>query len=301
MPVTAHNKRHRPIGLMLSLFLIIFALNVRMLSAQQQNLRQPIRVRIFNMQNITAEQAKDYLASTQVGGTVVVIPGTTAVSVTASPEELVFATSILNLVDSNEQFDVKFIDIELDKILPGSDDIGEKLGKEFAIGTLFEGPVSSSSVETVKVIVDKHKDKILIISPSDRIQAVVNAVEQLLTTPKEPDIVPSANDVNIVQEPIIIEANEVPVIFKPDVQIEDELLGEFMTELSEAAKAEAEAKKAAAESVPPPQLVVEEEKTEPLPEPQPEILQAEAQEPAEQEIITARAPTVLDMDIPNGG
>ncbi len=307
MPFIAHSKRHRPMGLMLSLFLIISALNVRMLSAQQQNIRQPIRVRIFNMQNITAEQAKDYLARAGVGDTVVIIPGTTAVSVTASPEELVFATSILKLVDSSEQFDVEFIDIEPVKTLPSSEDIGEKLGKEFAVGTLFEGPVSSSSVEAVKVIVDKYKDKMLIISPAGQTDTVAKAVQELLAAPKEPDIVPSANDVNFVQEPLVVEANEIPVISKPDTQIEDELMGEFMTELSEAAKAEAEAKKAAAESVPAPQLVVEEEKIEPLPEPQPEILQVkqeeliqETEEPAEQESIPARTPTVLDMDIPNG-
>ncbi len=294
-------------GLMLSLFLIISALNVHTLSAQQQNLRQPIRVRIFNMQNITAEQAKNYLTRAQVGDTVVVIPSTAAVSVTASPEELVFATSILKLVDSGEQFDVEFIDIEPDKTLPSSEDIGEKLGKEFAVGTLLEGPVPSSTVETVKVIVDKHKDKILIISPTERTKVVADAVEQLLVAPKEPDIVPSAIDVNFVQEPLVIEANEIPVISKPDVRIEDELLGEFMTELAEAAKAEAEAKKAAVESVSAPQLVVEEEKLvveeekiEPLPESQPEILQVKQEEPAEQESIKARAPTSLDMDIPNG-
>jgi len=310
---------------MLSLFLILSALNGRALLAQQQNLKQPIRVRIFNMHIITAQQAKDYLSAVQVGDTVVIIPSTTAVSVTAIPEELVFASSILKLVDSNEQFDIKFLDIELDKTLPGSEEIQTKLGKEFAVGTLFEGPVSSSSIAALKVIVDKHKDKILIISPAGKTTAVVKAIQELLVAPEEQEVktenqqntVPSANDVNFVQEPVIIEANETRVISKPNKpSADDEMLGEFMNELAEGAKAEAEAKKVIAEPKQTPKPVAETEiiktpqepeqtaaKIETLPEPDPMTAQAgpkEVNEIAEQTQAMGKITSARDVDIPNG-
>ena len=312
MPFIAHNRRRRLKGAMLSLFLIISVLNVRVLSAQQQNLRQPIRVRIFNMRNIAAQQAKDYLLQTQVGDTIVVIPGTTAISVTANPEHLVFASSILKLVDSNEQFDVQFLDIEPDKTLPSSEEIRAKLGEEFAVGTLFEGPVSSS---TKKIIVDKYKDKILIISPAKQTTTVVKTVQDLLAAPKEQEVktenqkntVPSANDVNFVQEPVVIEANKTEVISKPDTQTDDEMLGEFMNELTEAAKTDAEAKKVIAEPSQAPQPVVEAEKIQTLVKPQPETLQAKQEElphetdkPVEQNSVAEKIPISRDIDMPNG-
>ncbi|MBU2597397.1 MAG: hypothetical protein KJ757_07550, partial [Planctomycetes bacterium] len=313
MPFRAHNKRRRLQGAMLSLFLIIFALNGRALLAQQQNLRQPIRVRIFNMRNIAAQHVKDYLAQAQVGDTVVVIPGTTAISVTASPEHLVFASTVVKLVDSNEQFDVQFIDIEPDKTLPDSEKIQAKLGKEFAVGTLLDGPVSSSSVAVEKIIVDEYKDKILVISPTGQTSTVVKTIQELLTAPKEEkvktesqqDAVPSANDVNFVQEPIIIEANETAIISKPDAQADDEMLGEFINELAEAAKADAEAKKVVAEASQTPQPVVEAEKIQTPVEPEPvqaklEELPQEAAEPAEQNSAAEKISISRDIDIPNG-
>ena len=313
MPFRAHNKRRRLQGAMLSLFLIIFALNGRALLAQQQNLRQPIRVRIFNMRNIAAQHVKDYLAQAQVGDTVVVIPGTTAISVTASPEHLVFASTVVKLVDSNEQFDVQFIDIEPDKTLPDSEKIQAKLGKEFAVGTLLDGPVSSSSVAVEKIIVDEYKDKILIISPTDQTVAVVKTIQDLLAAPEEEEVktenqqdtVPSANDVNFVQEPIVIEANKTEVISKPNAQTDDEMLGEFMSELSEAAKADAEVKKVVAEPNQTLQPVAEAEEIQTPVEPEPvqaklEELPQEAAEPAEQNSVAAKIPMGMDIDIPNG-
>ena len=246
MPLNgAQNVRHRLKGAMLFVVLFVLAMNVCALSAPQ-DINQPIRVRIFNMRNITAQQAKDYLAQAQVADTVVIIPGTTAVSVTASPEQLVHATSVLKLVDSNEPYEIQLIDIEPDKKLPKNDDIQTKLGKGFVVGTLLEGPVASASE---KIIVDKHNDKILIISPKSQTENIVKTIQQLVTLQKEPNTAPVTSEVNAVQPATVAEANktQAAVISKPnEPKTEDKVLGEFMKELSEAAKKEPTAQKVVA-------------------------------------------------------
>ena len=185
MPLNgAQNVRHRLKGAMLFVVLFVLAMNVCALSTPQ-DINQPIRVRIFNMRNITAQQAKDYLAQAQVADTVVIIPGTTAVSVTASPEQLVYATSVLKVVDSNEPFNIQYIDIEPNKKLPKNDDIQTKLGKSFSVGTLLEGPIASASE---KIIVDNHNDKILIISPKSQTANVVKIIQESSISKKADDV-----------------------------------------------------------------------------------------------------------------
>ncbi|MFA5293099.1 MAG: secretin N-terminal domain-containing protein [Phycisphaerae bacterium] len=355
MLLKQQNERHRLQGAMLSLFLIISALNVCALSAKGQDFNEPVRVRIFSMQNISSQQAKNYLVTSQVTDSVVAIPGTNAVSVTASPQQLVYATSILKLVDSSEQYDVQFVDIEPDKTLPDSEKIQTKLGKDFSVGTLLEG---SSTSAAVKIIIDRYKDKILIISPQVQTETVVKTIQELLSSSEEPKpsqekpaedvnitkseteqitlpVLPqSANDVNIIQAPIAIaEANQPapeimadvnkPVEIKKQLPAEDnDMLGEFMTELAEAAKADANAKKTDAEPERIPDAVSEplqeqmqepekpaEEKiqipNEPQPQPEPmkakqEELSKEVNEPAEQGTEVEKNPTFREVDIPNG-
>jgi len=349
MLLKQQNERHRLKGAMLSLFLIISALNVRTLSAQGQDFNEPVRVRIFSMRNISSQQAKNYLVTSQVTDSVVAIPGTNAVSVTASPQQLVYATSILKIVDSNEPYDIQFVDIEPDKTLPGIEKIQTKLGKNFSVGTLLEG--SSSSV-AVKIIIDRYKDKLLIISPQVQIETVIKKIQELLSSPEEPKpsqekpaediattksetgqitlpVLPqSANDVNFVQAPVAIaEANKpapgivadvnTPVEIKKQLPAEDnDMLGEFMTELAEAAKAEAHTKKADVEPTRTPdaageplqQQVQKSEKpaekiqspNEPQPQPQPMKAKQEKPSPEVNESAVGKTPIFREVDIPNG-
>ncbi|MGD0786048.1 MAG: hypothetical protein ABR969_09570 [Sedimentisphaerales bacterium] len=301
MPLNgAQNVRHRLKGAMLFVVLFVLAMNVCALSAPQ-DINQPIRVRIFNMRNITAQQAKDYLSQVQVADAVVVIPGTTAVSVTASPEQLVYATSVLKVVDSNEPYEIQLIDIASDKKLPKNDEIQTKLGKGFSVGTLLEGTVASVAE---KIIVDRYNDKILIISPKTQTENIVKTIQQLVTLQKEPNTVPVTSEVNAVQPAAVAEANktQAAVISKPnEPKTEDKVLGEFMNELSEAAKTEAAAKKVIAEpnqltqpvkepNLPKPALAQKEQQPQKLKPPQ------EVNEPAQQNPAAA----FQETEIPNG-
>jgi general secretion pathway protein D len=247
-------------------------------AAARQDLHQPIRVRIFTLRSITAQQAKEYLGLAQIADTVLAIPGTTAMSVTGSPEQLVYATTVIKLVDANEKFDVQFLDITPNKTLPAAEEIEAQLGRGYSVGSLMEGPASGA---VVKVIVCPYKDKLLIITPQEQTNKITETVQKSLvsafaeassdkekqreTEPNQQSLPPSsgvqppgqprqavasANDVVFVEEPLVIEPNTtqtsapVEITSEPNrPKTEDDMLGEVLSELAEAAKAEKEAEK----------------------------------------------------------
>ena len=185
--------------LILPVLLLLLAMSTgnTCIAQQEQDLHQPIRVRIFNLRNITAQQAKDYLVGAQVADTILAIPGTTAVSVTGKPEELVQAGTILKLVDSPERFDVQLLDIDADKTLPKPEVIDKQLGQDYSVGTLMENPNSKA---IVKAVVDTHKDKLLIISPQGQTQKITEAVQNLLVS-TQPQQVQDQNGIRQAPEP----------------------------------------------------------------------------------------------------
>ena len=137
------NRHLQRVILPVLLLLLVMSTGNICIAQENQDLHQPIRVRIFTLRNITAQQAKDYLVLAQIADTILAIPGTTAVSVTGKPEELVQAGTILKLVDSTEKFDVQFLDIDADKTLPKPEVISEQLGQDYSVGTLMEDPFQS--------------------------------------------------------------------------------------------------------------------------------------------------------------
>lgn len=253
----------------------------------EQDLHQPIRVRIFTLRNITAQQAKDYLAIAQIAGTVLAIPGTTAVSITGNPEQLIQASTVLKLVDSAEKFDVQSLDIAADKTLPAAEKIETQLGREYSVGTLLEGPASGAAI---KAIVCPHKDKMLIIAPEGQTNKIEEAVRNALLSDQHQEVqsrqdaqqtpepqtgtqtqtaVASANDVVFVEQPIVIEPNvsrmpaPAEIASQPNKPAtEDDMLGEFLNELTETAKAEKGAEKIKAEPNQPPQPAGQTEQTQ---------------------------------------
>ncbi len=318
--IKERNKRHRLKGAMLSLCLILSALNVRVLSAPQQDVNLPIRVRVFTMRNISAVQAKDYLTQAQVADTIVIIPGTNAVSVTAKPQQLVYAGSILKVVDSNQQFDIQFLDVKPDSKTPDNTTIQTKLGKGFSVGTLLEGPSASAAV---KIIVDKQKDKILIVSSKEQTANVVKIIQESSISKKADDVnapgpdhnVPLTNDANLVRKPAIKTAAEInepvkPVVKGKQIPAEDnDMLGEFINELSEAAtaktkKADAEPKKIekpAAEVNLSKLLNAEQPPAEKIQTPaEPNLLSQESNESAGQNPAAEKPPASSSVVIPNG-
>lgn len=225
-----------------------------------QNNGQLVRVRIFTLRNISAERAKEYLTTAQVADTIVVIPNTTALSVAGKPEELVYATVVLKLVDSNEAFDVQMLDVEQGKSMPLPGEIEKKLGSGYSVGSLLEGTTLGA---TVKTIVDIHKGKLLIISPASQTAKITETVLANLISSKpaiaepniaiiEPNIAVIEPNIAIIEPNIAAEPNLPPAITEVEVSVngkpqteEDKLLAEFMSELANADTAQAENLKAA--------------------------------------------------------
>lgn len=244
------------VGVLSVLFLLsaMFIADVSAAQSGEQNNDLLVRVRIFTLRYISAERAKEYLTTAQIANTIVVIPNTAALSVAGKPEELVYATNVLKLVDTNETFDVKMLDIEQGKSMPLPGEIEKKLGGEYSVGSLMDAPASNTSVKTIIAL---HKDKLLIISPSGQTAKITKTVLDGLISPKPlPLKVASVNDVNAanpVAEPnAAVEPNLPPITGKVEISVngktqteEDKLLAEVVSELTNAAQAEKDLKTAA--------------------------------------------------------
>lgn len=238
------------------LFIFVSAVNLCSLPLLAAEVNEPVRVRIFPMRNITAQQGKDFFAASKLPGSAVVIPGTTALSVTADPQTLVYVGNIFKIVDQNEPYEIKFFTLEAGKQLPGNDAIEGKLGKNFTLGNLLEG---NSTSQAVKVIVDTIDGKPVIISPKAETDAILKIINELAGTPaaeKETKAAKTA-DANIaavtgepnaaVEPQAVVEANGIKI---DDIKIADvnagqaqadvDGLSEFMNELAAAAKADKE-------------------------------------------------------------
>jgi general secretion pathway protein D len=285
----------------------------------QQDLHQPIRVRIFTLRNIGAQQAKDYLEQAQIVDTVLAIPGTTAVSITGSPEQLVYASTVIRLVDANDKFDVQLLDITPNQKLPAVEKIEEQLGRGYSIGSLLEGPASGA---VVKAIACMYKGKLLIIKPQEQTNKITEAVKNSLVE-KQPQAEPnqqslqqsaqtqlsvksgptvtSANDVAFAEEPLVIEPNAPQPSTSARVNLgpsrpktEDDMLGEVLNELADAAKAEKEAEKVKTEPNQPVRLAAEPN----VQQPQQEIVKQQPVEQVERTEVAAEEPAIKQKQEP---
>lgn len=249
----------------LSILLIISAISQPSSAAVQEQAptiteqigEQPIRVRVYNLRNITVQQVKDYLQAAKLEETVLAIPQTNAISVTANAEELVWTSTIIKLVDSNEKFDIKFLDIPAGNQAPGTDKIEKELGKGYSIGTLLDGP---SGGGVVKAVVCPYKDKLLVIAPEEQTEKITQAVQKSFAgKPKtEPNQTVSiqqaepnqqnmqinavqdnnaaAHTIKFAKEPVIIEANTTAATAKEPNKPEDEMMNGFINELNNTTK-----------------------------------------------------------------
>jgi type II secretory pathway component GspD/PulD (secretin) len=232
------------------LFIFVFTVNVCSLPLWAAEVNGPVRVRIFPMRNITAQQGKDFLTASKLSGSAVVIPGTTALSVTSDPQTLVYAGNLLKLVDQNEPYEIKFFTLDGGKQLPSNDATAEKLGPNFNVGTLLEGNASS---QAVKVIIDTIDGQPVIIAPKAETQTLIKIVNELAAAPVAAEVQTKTADVNLadvnsepnfaVESQAVVETNDVPAAEAKTVEPQKTAndvdgLSEFMNELAEAAKAE---------------------------------------------------------------
>ena len=143
--------------------------------AAAQGTSGPGRFRVFDLKHISAEQGKKYLAQIDIG-TVSHLPGTTALLVTAQPDELIKARAVLSLVDSQEPFVIQpILAASAAKNLPSNEQIAAAV-RNISIGSFSNPPDGAAAA---KAIIDIHNDSVVIVAPAGRLKEILFAVEQL--------------------------------------------------------------------------------------------------------------------------
>lgn len=177
--------------------LTFFVYTTYVFAAEQTGTSALARYRVFSFRHITAEQAKQYLAQIKIG-TASKLPRSNVLLVTALAPDLVKASAILRLVDSDKPFVIKAIypASEVDD-LPSLDKIEADIGN-MSIGTFAEPPHNRAEA---KAIIDVHNDIVVAIAEPDRIEQIIATIEQLreqhtqvqLSPPAKPQTTTEAN------------------------------------------------------------------------------------------------------------
>jgi type II secretory pathway component GspD/PulD (secretin) len=141
------------------------------LFAGEQGTSELAQYKVFPLKYISVEQGKKYLAEAGFG-TVSHMTGSAALLVTAKPDELLKAMTIMNLVDSQEQFAVRMaFPSSGAKNLPSRKLIEAQLG-DISIGSLSNPPAVHAKA---RAIVDTHHGSVLVIAPISLLDKVVSA------------------------------------------------------------------------------------------------------------------------------
>ena len=156
-----------------SFALLLFSTN---LLAAQQGDSEKVEYKVFPLKYISVEQGKKYLIEAGVGTTVSPFPGSSALLVTAKPDELIKAMTILNLVDCQGQFAVRTaFSASVAKNLPSNEQVAAKVGN-ISIGSFFNPPAVNAKV---RAIMDIHNDALVVVAPVSSVDKIISAVRQL--------------------------------------------------------------------------------------------------------------------------
>ncbi|MHC4530197.1 MAG: secretin N-terminal domain-containing protein [Planctomycetota bacterium] len=131
------------------------------------------RYRVFSLKFIPAKTGKEYLAKAGIG-TVSQLPGANTLLVTASQEELLKATAILRLVDSDAQFVLETIQTAWDVNNLPLEQIRAKLAV-IEIGTFISPPLRSSKP---RAVIDIHDGRVMVVAPVERFEEIISVIEQ---------------------------------------------------------------------------------------------------------------------------
>ena len=130
------------------------------------------RFRVFALKHIPVEQAKEFLAEAKLG-TVSQLPAANMILVTAQPRQLIKASAILKLIDTDTPFVMKAIfPASAAGDMPLNEQIAAEVGN-IAIGSFSNPP---SGIGKAKAIIDVHDDSVVAIAPADRLETIIEAI-----------------------------------------------------------------------------------------------------------------------------
>ena len=193
--------------IVLSVTLLLFSNH---LLAGQQGTSELLKYKIFPLKYISVEQGKKYLADIRIG-TVSHIPGSAALLVTATPDELIKAMTILNLVDSQKQFAVRTVfPATVTNKLPSNKLIEAKVGN-ISIGSFSNPPAVNAKN---RAIVDIHDGAVLVIAPFSPLNRILSTIKQL----NRPGLAPQTKQRELTQDKLkTVSKWKAPKLAKPDM------------------------------------------------------------------------------------
>lgn len=127
---------------------------------------------VITLTNITSERGKELLGRLKLG-TVSKLPGGNTLLVTAEPASLHKAHTVLNLVDSRTEFEIKELGPAADRPLPSSAQIAAAVNG-MSIGTFAHPPQDKTKM---RAIVDVHNGMIVAIAPVIQMRDIKFAVD----------------------------------------------------------------------------------------------------------------------------
>jgi type II secretory pathway component GspD/PulD (secretin) len=145
---------------------------IKSICVAQEAAKQPVpRNRVYKLRHISAEDAKQRLIDLRIGRNINELPHNSLIVESDNPGDLVKASSLLQIIDSEQPFVIKTILTAPDiQKLPRNDQIAAKIGGIVIGPTDTTGPVA---------IVDIHDWDLIAIAPEPLFDKIADAVRQL--------------------------------------------------------------------------------------------------------------------------
>ncbi len=191
------------------------------------------KYRTYALKHISADAGRKYIDDLKLG-TVSRLQGTNTLLLTGYQNELVKASAILKLVDSEKQYTVKEITPTLEaNNLPSAEKIAAAMGAGTVIGTFANPPLEGVN----KAIMDVCGKSVILIAPADIMEKLTSTIAEIKKSfeavpaepnkPADPNILVEPNQTTVaIEKPSLSEANT-PA---------DELFGKLVETLNKAEK-----------------------------------------------------------------
>ncbi len=208
--------------------------------ASAQDNAAPERFMSRTVRNITPEQAIAYINQTKLG-TASRIPNTQTILITATPGNLEKARTLLELVDSKEQYSVVLLADNPNLISSvRQNNLADSL-TDFSLGSFVALPMEN---EKPRVLIDLLDDSVIVAAPDNHLEQVLSELEQI----SRPETDAEKTELNHPAGTEALPADSSPVreVNKPE---DDQFFNRILDSLAEAEKVEAELKATQPESV----------------------------------------------------
>ncbi|MFC1738214.1 secretin N-terminal domain-containing protein [Planctomycetota bacterium] len=148
----------------------------------QEKLPQSLaRYRVFSLKNISAQKGKEFLEKLEIG-TVSKLPNSNTLLVTALSDDLIKASTILELMDSEREYVIrKICSASEAENLSFNEQLAAELDLDISIGTFASPP---SDLVTEKAIIDIHRDELLAVAPAELIENIISVALQIPASQK---------------------------------------------------------------------------------------------------------------------